>query len=110
MAKYVLLYQGGGMPQSNEETAKAIQQWTDWYNSLGAAVVDPGYPFTPVTKTVTTSGQVTNGATGKMATGYTIVKAETIDEAVGMAQACPVLLGGADIAVYETFEISGQPM
>ena len=110
MAKYVLLYQGGGMPQSNEESARVIQQWTEWYNNLGASVVDPGYPFTPITKTVSSSGMVTNGPTGKMATGYTIVQADSIDEAVRMAQTCPVLHGGADIAVYETFEISGQPI
>jgi len=40
-----------------------------------------------------------------MASGYTIVEAGSLDEAVKMAQGCPVLAGGAEISVFETFEV-----
>jgi hypothetical protein len=105
MTKYVLFYLGGGMPETEAETAEVMKAWEEWYTALGTAVVDPGNPFTPVAKTIASGGKVRDGATGGMATGYTIIQAESIDEAVSMAQSCPVLKGGADISVFETFEV-----
>lgn len=40
-----------------------------------------------------------------MASGYSIIKADSVDAAVEMAKGCPVLQGGAQISVYETFEV-----
>ena len=37
-------------------------------------------------------------------TGYSIIKADSIDAAVAAAKGCPVLTGGATIVVSETFE------
>lgn len=39
------------------------------------------------------------------ASGYSIVTADSLDEAVGKAKGCPVLQGGASITVYETFAV-----
>lgn len=105
MAKFVLLYTGGGMPESEAETAKVIQEWTEWYTALGSAVVDPGNPIGPVAKKITPNGQVSNGSSVPMVTGYTIISAGSLDEAVKMAKNCPVLKGGAEISVFETFEV-----
>ena len=38
------------------------------------------------------------------ATGYTLIKADSLDNAVEIAKGCPVLIGGAKVAVYETFD------
>lgn len=105
MSKYVLLYTGGGMPETEAETAAVMKQWEDWYAQLGNAVVDPGYPFTPAAKSIASDGSVSDGPAGPMASGYTIVQAESLDTAVSMAQSCPVLQSGADISVFETFEV-----
>jgi hypothetical protein len=40
-----------------------------------------------------------------MATGYSILKADSLDAAVEMARSCPVLQGGGQITVYETFQV-----
>jgi hypothetical protein len=40
-----------------------------------------------------------------MATGYSILKADSLDAAVEMARSCPVLQGGGRITVYETFQV-----
>lgn len=40
-----------------------------------------------------------------MASGYTILKADSLDAAVEMAKGCPVLQGGASISVFETFAL-----
>jgi len=104
MSKFVLLYVGGGMPETEEETAKVMKAWETWYGELGAAVVDPGDPFTPMAKTVASDGSVSDGPAGEMASGYTILQADSFDEAVKMAQSCPVLVSGANISIFETFE------
>lgn len=44
MAKYLLAYQGGAMPETQEEQARVMAAWGRWYEGLGAAVVDPGSP------------------------------------------------------------------
>ena len=105
MAKFLLLYVGGGMPETEAETAAVMKAWVDWYSSLGSAVVDPGSPFTPVAKSVASDGSVKNGPAGTMASGYTLLQAESLDQAVKMAQSCPVLQGGAAISVFETFDV-----
>jgi len=105
MAKFLLLYIGGGMPETEAETAAVMKAWTDWYTALGSAVVDPGNPFTPMAKSVASNGMVSDGPAGTMASGYTILQAESLDKAAKMAQGCPVLQGGASISVFETFEV-----
>lgn len=105
MAKFLLLYSGGSMPETEAESAAVIKAWTAWYTNLGSAVVDPGNPFTPMAKTVASSGAVRDGAAGGMASGYTILQAGSLDEAVKMAQGCPVLTGGAEITVFESFDV-----
>ena len=105
MAKFLLLYMGGSMPETEAETAKVIKAWEAWYTSLGSAVVDPGNPFTPVSKKISSNGTVSNGSAGPMASGYTILAADSLDKAAKMAQTCPVLQGGGEIAVFETFDV-----
>ena len=105
MAKFLLLYSGGGMPETEAESAAVIKAWTAWYTQLGSAVVDPGNPFTPVAKAIAGNGAVRDGAAVGMATGYTILQAGSLDAAVKMAQGCPVLMGGAEISVFETFDV-----
>ncbi|MBA3877012.1 MAG: hypothetical protein C0498_08760 [Anaerolinea sp.] len=101
MANYVLVYHGGSMPETQEEGAKVMQAWTDWFGSLGDAVVDGGNPASR-TKRIAPNGSVSDDPSGP--SGYSIIKAGSLDEAVDLAKGCPVLQGGASIQVVETFE------
>jgi hypothetical protein len=105
MANFVLLYTGGGMPETEAEQAAVLQAWGVWYGKVGSAVVDGGNPFTPVAKSIASNGTVSDGPVGTMATGYTIIKADSLDAAVEMAKSCPILQGGGQITVYETFPV-----
>jgi hypothetical protein len=105
MANYLLLYHGGKMPESEAEQKAVIDDWTAWYNQLGPAVVDPGNPFTPMAKSIASNGKVSDGPAGSMASGYTVIKADSLDAAAAMAKNCPVLKGGAQISVFETFNV-----
>ena len=105
MANFVLLYTGGNGPQSEAEVAASIKAWMDWFGSLGSAVVDGGNPFTPIAKSIASNGTVSDGPVGTLATGYSIVKADSLDAAVQMAKGCPQLQSGGQISVYETFPV-----
>src|SRR5262245_40175729 len=103
MANYLLLYTGGKMPESAAEQTAVLGAWQKWFGELGAGLVDGGNPFTTTAKTVSSDGNVGDGPVGTMASGYSVIKANSLDEAVAMAKGCPVLLGGAKVTVYETF-------
>jgi hypothetical protein len=105
MANFLLLYTGGRMPESEAETAQVMQAWTAWFGELGSALVDQGNPFTPQAKSISSDRKVSDGPVGTLASGYSIIKADSLDKAVDLARRCPVTLGGAQITVYETFPV-----
>jgi hypothetical protein len=105
MTDYLLLYSGGKMPETEAEQADVMKAWGVWMENLGPALKDGGNPFTPQAKTIDPMGKVTEGPAGSPASGYSIIQANSLDEAVKMAQDCPVLQGGAKISVYETLEV-----
>ena len=107
MANYLLLYSGGGMPQTEEEQKAIVNEWMAWFGMLGSDLVDGGNPFTPVVMNIGSNGMVGNGPAGSMASGYSVIKADSMEAAVAKAKGCPVLKGGATISVYETFNAMG---
>jgi hypothetical protein len=106
MAKYVMMFYGGGaMPNTPEEQAAALKEWEVWYGALGAGIVDGGNPTTGQAKTVAADGNTTDGAVGEIPSGYAIVEADSLDAATAMTKGCPILAHDGTIAVYETFNI-----
>ncbi len=102
MANFVLLYSGGCMEESADAQAAAMQAWGAWFGSLGENLVDVGNPFTATSTHIEADGAVHDGPVGTMATGYSIIKAESLAAAVEVAKGCPVLQGDGQITVYET--------
>ncbi|MGH2496698.1 MAG: YciI family protein [Ktedonobacteraceae bacterium] len=105
MASFVLLYSGGSMPETQAEQAEVMQAWGAWIGKIGSALVDGGNPFTPIAKTISKGGKVSDGPVGALATGYSVIKADSLDAAVELAKDCPVFLGGGQISVYETYPV-----
>ena len=68
---------------------------------------DGGNPFTGAAKSIAAGGKVSDGPVGTMATGYSMIKADSLDAAVALAQGCPILKGDGKITVYETFNVMG---
>ena len=102
MANFVLIYSGGsGMAPTPAEQAATMQAWGAWFTKLGPAVVDGGNPFTPSAKNIAAGGKVGDGAVGTPASGYSILKADSLAAATEMAKGCPVLQGDGKISVYE---------
>lgn len=105
MTRYLLLYSGGSMPQSEAEQKQVLDAWNKWMGGLGKALIDGGDPFTPKAMSVMTDGAIKDGPVEGMASGYSIIEADSLDAATKMAKGCPVLLGGAKISVFETFHV-----
>ena len=103
MTDYMLLYQGGSMPEGEEAQRQVMDAWTAWFGTLGSAVKDGGNPFSGAAKTIAPDGAESDG--GGSASGYSIVSADSLDEAVSLAKGCPVRQGGGSIVVYETFAV-----
>jgi len=101
MANFLLVYHGGGMPTAEAERNKVMADWGAWFGKLGPAVVDAGNPTAPKAKSIWSDGSVHDGAVGTAATGYSILKAESLSQSVELAKACPVLRSGGKISVYE---------
>jgi hypothetical protein len=103
MANYLLVYRGGSMPQTKEEQDQVMAAWNEWFGKLGDALVDGGNPASQ-TKVVTKDGSVSAGGSDSPS-GYSIIKADSIEKAVELAKGCPVFLGGATVDVVETFAV-----
>jgi len=103
--KYLLVYYGGSMPETPAAQARVMRQWTSWFTKLGSAVVDGGNPFSGSVNKVKSDGTVVKGPVGQRASGYSILEAPSLESATKMAKGCPVIKGGAQIAVYETFNV-----
>ena len=98
---YLLVYHGGQMPETPEEGAKAMETWNAWFAALGDAVVDGGNQVGQV-RTIGNNGTVSDGALNP-ASGYSVIKADSLDAAVALAMGCPILNGGlGSIEVGET--------
>ena len=98
MGKYVLVYQGGAMADTEEAQQAAMAKWGAWFGSLGSAVVDGGAPFGP-------SAAVGGGGARSGLTGYSILEAGDLDAAVKLAEGCPVTDSGGTVDVYETIDM-----
>ena len=93
------------MPEAGPETEKVTKAWDAWFSKLGKAVVDQGDPFTPKTRAIRSDGTVDEKMADGMASGYSIIEADSLDAAAKLAKSCPVLQGGAEIAVFETLHV-----
>jgi hypothetical protein len=103
MANYLLAYSGTTPPESEEGMASVMEAWGAWFGALGTAVVDGGAP-TGEARTINGSS-VSHGAGNHPLSGYSIIAAGSLDEAVKFAQGCPVLADGGTVNVYETVAI-----
>jgi hypothetical protein len=102
MGKYVLVYKGGGMAQTEEERNAAMAAWGAWFQNLGDSVVDMGAPFGGSAEA---SGNGAHGSAASALTGYSIVAASSLDDAVSKTGGCPIFATGGGVDVYETLEM-----
>ncbi len=103
MANFLLTFHGGGpMPATKEEQDQVMKAWTDWFGALGDSLVDGGNPISQA-RAISPDGSVMEATSAP--SGYSILKADSLDQAVELSKGCPVLAGGATVLVSETFPV-----
>lgn len=97
MKNYVLTYHS---TQTAPPEPEALDTWNAWFETLGDKVVDSGNPITSA-KMVLKDGKASEEKDDLI--GYSIVKAESLEEVVEMAKSNPLAHSpGGAVRVYET--------
>jgi len=106
MPSYIIAYHGEiQKPATPEQGAAHMQQWKDWITNLGDAVINPGSPI-GTSKLVNTAG-ITDDTLPDPMSGFSVVKADTLDAALEMAKSCPYVDAGGTLRVAELIEMGG---
>jgi len=103
MPKFALIYRNSTSPSTAEEGQKHMKAWMAWSSELGAAMVEPGMPFSQ-TIAVSNSG-VSENVGANTLNGISIVEAADCKAARAMAESCPHLNLGGDIVVCEGIDM-----
>lgn len=108
MSKFILLYNGPATPMDmidDEKKKKMQMDWKNWMDGVGSALTDMGSPMG--------NGRsvVDDGSTGKVLelSGYSIVEADNIDEAVKLVDGHPFLVDKSGKFSVEVFELYPAP-
>src|SRR4051794_11580005 len=104
MPKYLLVYHGGGLAETEEARAAGMAAWGAWFGTLGDAVVDVGAP-TGAAKTINADGSTKDGGGANPVSGYTLISATDVDTALALAKDCPILSAGGSIEGAETIDV-----
>lgn len=83
---------------SEEQRASRIAAWNSWFDSMGANVIERGRPVGAAHAVGTCDGELRVG-------GYSVVSADSLDEAMQMAKGCPGVAWGGGVEVGELLDL-----
>ena len=103
MPKYLYIYHADTpMRPAPDEEAEAMAAWGRWMEKVGPKLIDPGQPV-GLSKSVTATGVL--DTVKNAAFGYSIVEADSIEEACDLAKDNPMVLGGGSVEVAPIVEM-----
>ena len=102
MNEFVLIFRTDYLPEvkfSPDEMQSVMQQWQNWMGSIAAQnkLVNTGNRLGSNGATLKPGNVITNGPYAEIKeiiTGYIVIRAESIDDAIEMAKGCPLVVGG----------------
>jgi hypothetical protein len=109
MKDFLFVYRSNfnDMPKRSPEEMQALtKRWMDWIGSIAAQnkLTDRGNRLESAGKVLRADGVITDGPYTELKEtlgGYSIVKAASLEEAVGLAKGCPGLTVGGNVEVRE---------
>ena len=104
MAKYLFVYHGGSEPVSEEEFSRVMDAWGQWFGGMGSAVIDGGNPVGK-SSTVNSDGSVSDNGGANPASGYSLIEATDLADALKKAKGCPILAAGGSVEVAEAHDM-----
>ena len=104
MSDYLYLYRGGDDSGSAEDMQQVMQRWVNWLQDLKAKGVlkNFGEPLQPGGKVVRNRTTITDGPYAEakdLIGGYSIVTADSLEQAAELAEGCPVFINGGFVEV-----------
>ena len=99
MANYVISFR---VPSDYKPTAEAPDQWRAWFGGLGDALVDVGRAVTDYAS----AGEV--GGSGSHFVAYSVVNADSLDDALAIAKTSPVMSAGGGVEVGPQLMVPGE--
>lgn len=81
--------------------AERIAAWTAWFGAMGDALVDHGNPIFEST----TVGSTTDTEIG----GYSLIEADSLDDALALTDGCPFLGIGGGVEVGQLTPVTHLP-
>lgn len=112
MKDYLFIYRMGAdaaqtmATRSPEELQAVTQQWMDWIGGIAAQnrLTEPGNRLFPEGKVLRPGNVVADGPYTEIKefiSGYSIVKAASIEDATKLAEGCPGLKFGGNVEIRE---------
>jgi hypothetical protein len=109
MKDYLLVYRTDyqAMSKSSPEEMQALtKRWMDWIGGIAAQnkLGDRGNRLFPAGKVVKPGNVITDGPYAEIKesiSGYSVVKADSLEEAVEIAKGCPAQTVGGNVEVRE---------
>lgn len=90
---------------SEEESQAVLAKWGAWMGRVGDSLTDVGSPFGPGVSVVDDGSE----QSAVDLTGYSIVEANSLEEATGMTEGHPYLSEGKGNYSVEVFELMPVP-
>jgi hypothetical protein len=104
LAKYLFVYHGGGHPANPAEAQQVMNAWGAWFGALGAAIIDGGNPVGKSYIVKSDASVVDNGGANP-ASGYSLIEASSLEDALAKAKGCPLLKAGGSIEVAQAMDM-----
>ncbi|MES2773262.1 MAG: YciI family protein [Bacteroidota bacterium] len=110
MNEFLLIFRqepaGESLPMSPEQIQAMMKPWQDWIGSIAAQnkLVTAGNRLQSAGKVLKPGSLVTDGPyveTKEAVGGYTIIKADSLEEATELSKGCPILFVGGSVEVRE---------
>ncbi|MEO6669968.1 MAG: YciI family protein [Ferruginibacter sp.] len=110
MKEFLLVYRNdyklAPTPATAEEGQAEMQKWMDWLGGIAKQnrLTDQGRPLGSAGKVVRANNVVTDGPyteIKELIGGYSIIKADSFEEAAEIAKGCPILQNGGNVEVRD---------
>ena len=97
---------------SPEQLQNMLNDWMNWMGGIAAQnkIVDKGSRLSLKGKTVRPNNIVSDGPyteVKELVGGFTIIRAENMDEAIKIAKGCPILGAGGNVEVRNFVSMDG---
>ncbi|MFK7819021.1 MAG: YciI family protein [Planctomycetaceae bacterium] len=110
MAKFMFVYRNSEEAEreemSPEQMQQVLQHWMNWIQGGMEAgwMIDGGDALLPVGKVVRADGTITDGPfveSKELVGGFSIVQADSVEEAAKLTENCPIFVAGGNVEVRQ---------